>query len=213
MERLPIGVAGGHVMVLAGLKSWVQAQPSLELTFEAAAPAHIPENQDGVLIIDFASTGFSPGDIQQIKAKNPRLKLLGILSHPVKELILGGIDSGLKNFILTECDSEEILDALHACWGGLDFMCGKIAASIGVHQHDSATCEGSLLTQRELDIVRLIAEGHSNKLIADRLFLSPHTVNTHRKNIMAKLSVNNTAGLVMYAVRENILNPNKFLFS
>ena len=59
----------------------------------------------------------------------------------------------------------------------------------------------------------MIAEGYTNAQIADKLFLSAHTVNTHRKNIMSKLGVKNTAGIVMYAVKSNLISPNKFLFT
>jgi DNA-binding CsgD family transcriptional regulator len=94
-------------------------------------------------------------------------------------------------------------------------MCGKIVDFLTspAGALKSTRCEGMVLTDREMDILKLIAEGHSNKQMADLLFLSPHTINTHRKNIMAKLQVNNTAGLVMYAVKENLLDRNKFLFS
>ena len=63
------------------------------------------------------------------------------------------------------------------------------------------------------EIIVLIAEGRTNQQIADQLFLSAHTVNTHRKNIMSKLGVKNTAGIVMYAVKTNLISPNKFLFT
>jgi DNA-binding CsgD family transcriptional regulator len=74
-------------------------------------------------------------------------------------------------------------------------------------------CEAVSITERELEIITLIAEGYTNVEIADKLFLSPHTVNTHRKNILQKLGVNNTAAIVMYAVKTQLVSPNKFLFS
>ncbi|MGZ3933249.1 MAG: response regulator transcription factor, partial [Bacteroidia bacterium] len=77
----------------------------------------------------------------------------------------------------------------------------------------SFSCNGVTVTEREIEIVKLIAEGYSNKQIADKLVLSTHTVNTHRKNIMNKLAVNNTAGIVMFAVKNNLLETNHFLFS
>ena len=67
--------------------------------------------------------------------------------------------------------------------------------------------------EREAEIISLVAEGMTNKQIAEQLFLSAHTVITHRKNIMNKLGLNNTAGLVLFAIRQNIISPNKFLFS
>jgi DNA-binding NarL/FixJ family response regulator len=70
-----------------------------------------------------------------------------------------------------------------------------------------------MLSEREQEIITLIAEGMTNAVISEKLFLSKHTVNTHRKNIMAKLGVKNTAGIVMYAVKERYTSPNKYLFS
>jgi len=78
---------------------------------------------------------------------------------------------------------------------------------------DSFTCEAVILSERENEIIVHIAEGLTNEQIAEQLFLSKHTVNTHRKNIMAKLGVKNTAGIVMYAVKMNLISPNKFLFA
>ena len=76
-----------------------------------------------------------------------------------------------------------------------------------------STCQGLNISERESEIIQLIAKGHTNKQIADQLFLSSHTITTHRKNIMAKLGVNNTAGIVMFAVKEKLVHPNKYLFS
>jgi deoxyadenosine/deoxycytidine kinase/DNA-binding CsgD family transcriptional regulator len=78
---------------------------------------------------------------------------------------------------------------------------------------ESFSCEPVLLSERENEIIVFIAEGQTNAQIAETLFLSNHTINTHRKNIMAKLGVKNTAGIVMYAVKTNLVSPNKFLFA
>ena len=95
-------------------------------------------------------------------------------------------------------------------------MCGKIASAVLEDKSSSVTeytCEGLNISDREMEIIKLIAEGLSNKEVADKLFLSTHTVTTHRKNIMNKLGLNNTAGLVLFAVRENLISPNHFIFS
>ncbi len=97
-------------------------------------------------------------------------------------------------------------------------MCGKIVNSLvetdsKAQKNNEYSCEGMNISEREMEIITLIAEGYSNKEVADKLFLSTHTVTTHRKNIMNKLGVNNTAGLVLFAVRENLVSPNHFLFS
>ena len=75
------------------------------------------------------------------------------------------------------------------------------------------TCDPVMMSERENEIIVLIADGYTNDQIAEMLFLSKHTVNTHRKNILFKLGVKNTAGIVMYAVKTQLVSPNKFLFA
>ena len=73
-------------------------------------------------------------------------------------------------------------------------------------------CDPIHLSGRETEVISLIAEGFTNGQVAEKLFLSAHTVTTHRKNIMSKIGVNNTAAMVMYAVKTGLVSPNKFLF-
>jgi DNA-binding NarL/FixJ family response regulator len=144
-------------------------------------------------------------------------------------------DDGASSYLLKECDRGEIISAIKATASRERFLCGKIADCILDNKVKSplesprdparhlegasavaggfVSCEGAKISNREMEIIRLIAEGYSNNEIADQLCLSAHTVTTHRKNIMGKLQVNNTAGLVMYAIRNNMLDPNKYLFS
>lgn len=103
---------------------------------------------------------------------------------------------------------------------GNQFFCGQILETIQRANIDvedinleNFSCEPVVLSERELEIIVKIAEGFTNGQIAELLHLSTHTVNTHRKNIMAKLGVKNTAGIVMYAVKSNLVSPNKFLFA
>ena len=124
------------------------------------------------------------------------------------------------SYVKKDCDVGEILNAVKETGRGNKFFCGQILetiqrASIDVNDIDfeSFSCEPIVLSERELGIIIHIAEGLTNTQIAEQLFLSPHTVNTHRKNIMAKLGVKNTAGIVMYAVKTNLISPNKFLFA
>ena len=89
---------------------------------------------------------------------------------------------------------------------------------VTLHESESPVLNNSSIekfniSERELEIIKLIAEGYINKEIADKLFISNHTVNTHRKNIMQKLGINNTAGIVLFAVKEGLVSPNDFLFS
>jgi DNA-binding NarL/FixJ family response regulator len=126
----------------------------------------------------------------------------------------------VSSYIKKDCDISEIVDSVLETFKGKRFFCGQILetihrANIDVNDidFDALSCEPLTLSEREMEIITLIAEGHTNTQIAEILFLSAHTVNTHRKNIMGKLGVKNTAGIVMYAVKTNLVTPNKFLFA
>jgi DNA-binding NarL/FixJ family response regulator len=174
-----------------------------------------------LLIIDHASLGFTPADIKLLTKKNSSLRILAITDVLGKEEMNSALLSGINSYLLKECDREEIIEAIETTLKGQRFLCGKVASvltsvpEVNMNRAvlKSFSCEGFTVTERELEIVKLIAEGFSNKQIADKLNLSTHTVNTHRKNIMNKLSVNNTAGIVMFAVKHNLLETNHFLFS
>ena len=174
-----------------------------------------------VLILDFASFSFSSTDIKSISRKKKNLRILAITEALSKSEMNNALNAGVNSYLLKECDREEIIEAIVATLNNERFLCGKIASVLNSEMEIEVTkallktysCEGFNVTEREIEIIKHIAEGLSNKQIADKLCLSTHTVNTHRKNIMNKLDVNNTAGIVMFAVKNQLLETNHFLFS
>ena len=124
------------------------------------------------------------------------------------------------SYVKKDCELSEIVNAVLETQKGNKFFCGQILETIQKAQidvndldFDSFSCDAVVLSERENEIIVLIAEGFTNNQIAEELFLSNHTITTHRKNIMAKLGVKNTAGIVMYAVKTNLGSPNKYLFA
>jgi DNA-binding NarL/FixJ family response regulator len=223
MNLINVVVANGNYLVGAALTNLIEQLPEFNLVawveHQEMLFDKLKINQVDLLVIDFTSEGFDCNSIQWAKRNFQKIEVLAITAMPQKEIILSSFKAGAHSYILNDCGKDEIIEALLKTAAGHDFLCGKVLhqLQIGECSHitpaNEVSCEGISLTERELDIVKLIAEGNSNKQIADILCLSTHTINTHRKNIMSKLGVNNTAGLVMYAVKENLLGPNKFLFS
>ncbi|MFZ9848856.1 MAG: DNA-binding response regulator, partial [Flavobacteriales bacterium] len=126
------------------------------------------------------------------------------------------LKSGISSYLLKSSSAKEIVDCLRKD----AFISQKVAEVIKSQDavlsdglSYKATCDSLNISEREIEIIKLIAEGCINKEIADRLFLSNHTINTHRKNIMQKLGINNTSGIVLFAVKEGIVSANDFLFS
>lgn len=177
-------------------------------------------SKPNLLIADPASLGISPAELAGLVKKYNRTRFLVITEILEKNELNRVLESGITSYLLKDCDKSEILEAINSTIKGEKFVCSKIlgvmsAASEIVPNNSfikSLRCDGIPVTDREIDIIRCIAEGLSNKLIADKLGLSTHTVNTHRKNIMSKLGVNNTAGVVMFAVKNQLLETNFALF-
>ena len=173
----------------------------------------IKKNKPKILVLDFQSLNFSSKQISVLTKTFKRLQVLAITDYMSRAEMQSALDSGVRSYLLKECDKEEIIEALHATFNGERLLCGKVAYFLANSEDleimrpelEKVSCQGLGITDRELDVIRLISEGLSNKLIADKLELSTHTVNTHRKNIMAKLDIPNTAGIVMFAVKNKLL--------
>jgi DNA-binding NarL/FixJ family response regulator len=171
-------------------------------------------------LIDYTSSGFNIDIIPKVLSINKRIRFVAITAEQSPQTLVDALRSGISSYIKKDCDVNEILMAVKETGNGNKFFCGQILesiqrANIDVNDldFDSFSCEAVVVSERENEIIILIAEGLTNEQIAIQLFLSKHTVNTHRKNIMAKLGVKNTAGIVMYAVKTNLVSPNKFLFA
>lgn len=177
-------------------------------------------SKPNLLITDFVSLGISTGELKELSKKSLKTKILVITELLPKKELNKILESDITSFLLKNCDKIEILEAINSTIKGEKFICGKIISYLSASSEivtnnsfiKSLGCDGIPVTDREVDIIRGIAEGLSNKLIADKLKLSTHTVNTHRKNIMNKLGVNNTAGVVMFAVKNQLLETNFNLF-
>lgn len=173
-------------------------------------------SKPNLLIADFISLGISINELKSICKKYTKTKFLIITEWLSKRESVEVLESGITSFLLKDCDKIEILEAINSTIKGEKFICGKIVRFLSASSEikssnsfiKSLSCDGFQVTNREIDIIQGIAEGLPNKLIAVKLNLSTHTVNTHRKNIMAKLGVKNTAGIVMFAVKNKLLETN-----
>lgn len=223
MSKIKIIVADANYLVRKGIASIIAGNKDLVLAAEAKSLDEL-KNQlqlypESVLILDFITLLPKSSELKQITSAFPFVKILAITDIQPRLLISKSFEMGLTSYLLKECDEEEILQAIYSTARGERFMCGKIVEVLTDEIGDFGNapsfvaCDGLSITERELEIIKLVAEGYSNKQIADKLYLSTHTVTTHRKNIMNKLGIANTAGLVLYAVKENLISPNKYLFS
>ncbi|WP_457611082.1 LuxR C-terminal-related transcriptional regulator [Lutibacter sp.] len=154
------------------------------------------------------SNSFSIEAIKQVKELHAKTKILIISTDKNPTYILSILELGVHGYLTRECDEGELINAVFAIANNEKFYCNKI---INIILEKKLTtnddCDPTSLSQRETEITTLIAKGMTSKEIAVKLFLSPHTVNTHRKNIMKKLGVKSTSELVLYAVNVGLIYP------
>jgi len=220
VQKIRITIADSHFLSRKGLAVLLKENTDFVLLAEALSTSDLVNQAKfyapDLIIIDYTSASFSLEGLTQIVKKYPSAKFLAITDVQTGGVISKALKTGITSHLLKDCEQDEIVEAIYKTAKGEKFMCGKIVNGILDEKPVNASeysCEGLNVSEREMEIIKLIAEGLSNKEVADKLFLSTHTVTTHRKNIMNKLGVNNTAGLVLFAVRENLISPNHFLFA
>lgn len=220
MDTIKIVVAGDNYLFTKGMECLIEESPDFELMASVLNGAElidkISARKADVLAIDVSSIDWNHDILNRLKRYAPSLKILAFNSVQQRTAISAILSTGVTSYLLLCCDKAEITDALNKTYRGERFLCGKVVdALINVKNPNVpescplySVCGGVNISEREMEIIRYVSEGLSNQEIADKLFLSVHTVNTHRKNIMGKLGITNTAGLVMYAVRNQLVATN-----
>ena len=205
-------IADGQYLIRFALKEVVKSEPNLHLIGEATSEATLlqlvqRENRDAIIIMDYDEGDFSLDTIHKVKLVNPNAKLIIISADNTKRNILKSIEWGVNSFLTKSCDASEIKDAIKATLSDDKYFCSRvlehlIEKSFGKEEN---TSQKSPLSNREAEIVQLIAKGLVAKEIAALLNLSTHTVYTHRKKIMKKLSLNSASELVLYALNHGLV--------
>jgi DNA-binding NarL/FixJ family response regulator len=221
---MKVVIADGNDLMRLGLRTVLTTLPTAQIIGEAKSSSElldlIKNAEVEIVVIDYTSDGFEIDVIPKVLQKYPDVRFLAVTPEQSASTLIDALKSGVQSYVKKDCDLEEIIDAVKDTAKGKKFFCGQILetirrSSIDVNDidFDAFSCNAVSLSEREVQIIKMIADGLTNAQIAEELFLSNHTVNTHRKNILAKLGVKNTAGIVMYAVKTNLVSPNKFLFA
>ena len=215
MQSIRLLLADSQYLIRLGLKSLLARNKHIKIVGESSNTEELLKKvhdlQPDVVLMDYKNSHhFNLEDIKEVKTISPSSKLLIISSDDDKNNIFKVIEYGINSFLTKECSEEEIINAIVATAKNEKFFCNKILDII-LAKHlskDDDDCAPTELTVRELEIVGLIAEGHSTKDIAEELCLSTHTVYTHRKNVMRKLNVNSASELILYAINTGLVRTS-----
>jgi DNA-binding NarL/FixJ family response regulator len=212
MPIIDVLIADSQYLVREGLKAILADEPDVRIVGEVERAEQLPEAMDrwqpDLVILDHdAPEFFRDEDLDMFADLNRRSNILIISQEHDQRRIKRVLEQGVNAFLTKYCDRSEIISAIRASVHNEKYFCSKVLDILidNVRVDNMESCTPSSLTAREVEIVRLIAQGSKTREVAEMLHLSPHTVNTHRKNIFKKLGIRSGPELVLYAVNTGIV--------
>jgi DNA-binding NarL/FixJ family response regulator len=202
-------ITDDHPVVIEGIHSLLQNEKDIEWAGQAmnaqSCLGFFVSNTADVVLMDINMPGMDGMELcAALKEKYPGIMILGLSTFNQGLYIKKMMENGASGYILKNSSKEELIEAIHAVHGGRIYFSGEVGEALQAYQRSSKD-ELPALTPREKEILELIAEGYTNPQIAEKIFLSSFTVDSHRKNLLAKLNVKNTASLVRLAVERKLI--------
>lgn len=217
MAAFRILVADDHEVVRKGLISLLEQQPDWQVCGEACngreAVDKAKQLMPDLIIMDIGMPGLNGLDAtRQIARTNPTIRVLILTLLDSEEVVRSVLDAGARGFLMKSDPAIDMVAGVEALRRGRTYFTSKVSGMVlegylrRANNDRSVTGERKQLTPREREVVQLLAEGSSTKEVAVAMGLSVKTAETHRSNIMRKLQLHSVSGLVLYAVRHNIVH-------
>jgi len=214
MKKISILLVDDHVVVRQGLKALLQTQPDFDVVAEAEngheavslAKEHAPE----VVVMDLAMPSMNGHSAtRQILRAQPSARILVLSSYSNDECVQEMLQAGAKGFLMKETAAQELADAIRQVRLGRQYLSPVLARRLNAQRNGTFMNGYSQvsrdLTPREVEVLKLIAEGYSNREIAEALQISIKTVEKHRQGTMNKLDIHEVAGLTRYAISKGLV--------
>jgi two-component system response regulator NreC len=216
MQKLRILLADDHIVMRTGLRALLERQSNLEVVGESENGRETVELaaslRPDVVVMDVGMPVLNGIEATQtIVTQYPTVAVVILSMHADESYVMRALKAGARGYLLKDSAAADLLGAIQAISQGKSFFSPKVSRILAedyvrVLKQKGAVDTYDLLTSREREILQLLAEGKANKEVAIALNLSPYTVETHRSHILQKLSLHNSAELVLYAVRKGIIS-------
>ena len=207
LDKIKIIVVDDHPMVIEGMKAMLNQIRYVELCATASnayeAMEKVKENQPDLVITDINMPEISGVELtSKLKKEFPNLKIIGMSTFNERSYISQMIQNGADGFLVKSASKEEIETAISSVLDGKMYL----SSDAGISNSEQKELKNQpTLTRREKEILTLISEGFTNPQIAEKLFISLYTVETHRKNLLSKFNTNNTASLIKIAATNGLI--------
>ncbi|HET8741195.1 MAG TPA: response regulator transcription factor [Gaiella sp.] len=206
-------IADDHAIVRSGLRQVLDAKPDMEVVAEAEDGAEAVEKALGedvdLAILDVSmprKTGLQAA--AELQKDKPELKVLILSMHDSEQFLFEALKSGASGYVLKSGADTDIVDAVRAAMRGDSYLYpSAVTTLVRDYVEGGGADEFDVLTPRELEVLKLIAEAYSNKEIAKELWISVKTVERHRQNILDKLGMSDRVELTRYAIRRGLIQP------
>lgn len=213
METYRIVLADDHALFRQGLRGVLQAAPGLEVTGEAGDGLELlallknRKSEPHLIILDISMPNLRGIEaIPEIKTLCPGVKLMIVTMHADKEYLYQTLAAGANGYFLKKDADRELFSAIETIRRDKIYISPHLSEALADYwARGREGAGGPVLSNREREVLKLIAEGKSNKDVAEVLFISVHTVERHRANLMRKLSLKKTADLVKYAIQKGLI--------
>ncbi len=213
--KLKVLIADDHGVVRKGLRLLLEEYPELDVVGEAANGRDVirlaTELSPNVILMDVAMPLLNGIEAaEQVRKVNSGIGIIMLTMHADESYVLRALNAGVKGYLLKESAEDDLLRAVKAVSQGKPFFSPAITQTLledymRVLKEEGLSDSFELLTVREKEVLQLLAEGKTNKDVAGILDISLYTVESHRTNLMQKLNLHNTAEIVLYAVRKNLV--------
>lgn len=203
--KIKVFVVDDHYMVIEGIRSLLQNENDIEwmghATNGSSCLAFLKQQLPDIILMDVNLPDISGIDLcKQVKQIYPSVFILGLSTFNQQPIIRNMLDNGASGYVLKNATTNELLEAAAAVMAGKTYLSFEAARSL--QKTDS---KSPIITRREKEVLLLVAEGLTNAEIAEKLFISIPTVNTHRKSLLSKFDVSNTASLIRQAAKQDLL--------
>ena len=209
--KITLGLVDDHQIVIDGLTSLLKGHDKFNFAFATTHSVDVIEKMKespvDILLTDIMMPKMAGNVLaKQVKEKYPKVKILALSMSGQGDLVTEMIeDADISGYILKNVGKQELVDALEKIAGGGIYFSDEVLDELEKNSHRKKQKEEAHLTDREVEIIRLIEKEYNNKLIAETLFISERTVETHRKNIFRKTNTNSVIGLVKYAYEHKLI--------
>ena len=207
-------LAEDHTIVRQGLRTILEKESGWTVVAETGdgleAVRLAEKHEPDVLVVDLTMPGLNGLEvIRQVRQRRPQTKIVVLSMHANEDFIVEALRHGASAYVLKESSAEDLVRAVRHVQAGRRFFSDALPREV-IEAYEKADPEKihdryDLLTPREREILQLVAEGYSSPEVAEKLFISPRTVDTHRSNLMAKLGLKNQTELVQYALRRGLI--------